>query len=179
MRRRRWVLGRSSGLVLHGESVHSCVLGEESPHQGQHLVERALEQEVATIEQVDLGVTSVVDERLGAGGTEDLVVPAPHREHGDPSAPEVVVESGVEADVGDVVLEESELGTVVARSPDEGGVMAPGVRADDRGIRNAMGVLPLDGSLAQSRPQGLLGLVVRVLRVVPDAAQKSSTKPAS
>ena len=56
------------------------VFTEKGTDQSGNFVGRRLEEEVAAVEQVDLGVGKICGEGAGAGGPEDFIVTAPGRE---------------------------------------------------------------------------------------------------
>jgi hypothetical protein len=100
----------------------------------------AFEQEVAAVEQADLGAWRVVRESERARGTEDLVVATPDGQHRHPAAAQVGVQLRVEREVAGVIGEQRQLDQVVAGPGYLGEVVLPGVGADQALIANALQV---------------------------------------
>src|SRR6476619_3095996 len=97
----RWCSGR-------GGSV------QEVAHQLRDLFSRRLQEEVASVEEMNLGVVRVLAERAGTVGAENRVALAPHRQHGYAAAAQVLVKRGIHGRIGGVVAEEGELNLGVA-----------------------------------------------------------------
>src|SRR5204862_4470002 len=121
-------------------------------------VQVAFQQEVAAVEQADLGAGRVGGEGERAVGTEDRVVTAPHRQYRDLAVAQPGVQLRVQREVGGVVGEQGQLHQVVAGPGHLGEVVVPGVRADQAFVRDAVQVLPPDRIQRPRAADGGLGL---------------------
>src|SRR5215813_3253968 len=104
--------------------------------------EVAFEQEVAAVEQADLGAGGIDGKREGAFGHEDLVVAPPHGQQRDLAVAQVGVEFWVQRGVAGVVGEKPQLHQVVTGAGHQGEVVIPGIGGYQALIRHAVQVLP-------------------------------------
>ena len=120
-------------------------LSQKRQYKSRGLLLIRLQRKVRPIQIVDLDIPDMLSIRLRPGGREDDVVLAPDGEHGYAGAGEVVVDLGVQGEVGAVVPEEVELDGVVARALEQGGVEVVCLGGHGVGAGGAVGVLEFGG----------------------------------
>jgi hypothetical protein len=131
----------SDGLLLSFLRRH--LAAKEIADQRSHFGPVGLECEVAGVQQVQLNVLQITLVGRRTIGDEDLVILAPQYEHCRLVLAEVGLPLRIERHIGPVVVEEIELNLLVTGAIEEGLIVSPRVRADERQIRYAMCVLPL------------------------------------
>src|SRR6202012_232987 len=132
--------------------------GQEAADQRGNRVECRLEQEVAAVEKMDLGIGQVIGERLCACRSEDLVAASPYREQRHAAGPEILMDSWVLRRVGGIVAKQFELHVVIAGSRYQRVVMAPRFRIDQSLVWHSGDVLPAGGVQGEELPYRAFGL---------------------
>ncbi len=140
---------------------------QEVADQIRDLFARRFQQEVTAVEEMNLGVRCVLAERAGAVGAEDRVALTPHRKHRHLAGAQVFVQGGIHRCVGRVVAEQRQLDLVVALPCHHGGVMRPGVGADQCLVGDPGQVLPLDRLGVERSANGGFGVRGLIALVIP------------
>src|SRR5262245_6776164 len=134
-----------------------------------------LEREMTGVEQVDFGVRIVAFEGLRARRQEERIVPAPYREQRRMLRAEVLLEFGIQRDIGLVIAEQIELDLVVAGPGEESGIKGPGIRRQPLRVLLTVRVLPLHRFGLQEGAQGRTvfrrGILPVGLNWIPSLAQ--------
>src|SRR5262249_13482363 len=105
-----------------------------------------LQREMPGVEKMDDSLRDVAPKRIGPLRQEERIVLPPQSEEGRLVRAEILLEGRVERDVALVVAEEVELQLGRARPAQVEVIERESVRRDQRGVQNAMRVLP-DGRL--------------------------------
>jgi hypothetical protein len=113
---------------------------EEVAHQRHDLVSPVLEREMPAVEEVQLRVGQVAQERPCARGGKDRVVRAPDDQRRRLVLAEEGLEARVKRDVGAIVVEEVELDLDVARPVEQRLVVDPVRRVDTGDVARSSGL---------------------------------------
>lgn len=117
-------------------------------------VEVGFQREVAAVDEVDLGVGVVATKGFGAGGQEERIIAPPHGERRRAMGAEIGLECRIQRDVAALVEEQIQLDLVIAGPVEQRLIEGVGLRRDDRGVGDAVGVLESGGLGGQQRAQG-------------------------